>query len=53
MSFPHRLKYGGNYKICILPIVQKTAEKKKHSQFSMIFKILHENEGILQQDLYQ
>ena len=28
MSFPHRLKYGGNYKRCILPIVQKTAEKK-------------------------
>ena len=28
MSFPHRLKYCGNYKRCILPIVQKTAEKK-------------------------
>ena len=34
MSFPHRLKYGGNYKTCILPIVQKTAGKKKRSQFS-------------------
>ena len=42
MSFPHRLKYGGNYKICILPIVQKTAEKKTfticENSFSTIFK---------------
>ena len=33
MSFPHRLKYGGNYKICILPIVQKTAGKKNVHNF--------------------
>ena len=29
-TFPHRLNYGGNYKIFILPIVQKTARKKKN-----------------------
>ena len=31
MSFLHRLKYGGNYKIFSLPIVQNTAEKKVHN----------------------
>ena len=39
MSFPHRLKYGRNYKICILPIVQKTAGKKNiHNFFLKMFK---------------
>ena len=31
--FPHRLNYGGNYKIFILPIVQKTARKKNIHNF--------------------
>ena len=34
--FPHRLNYGGNYKIWILAIVQKTAEKTY-----TIFQYLH------------
>ena len=30
-TFPHRLNYWGNYKIFILPIVQKTARKKTYT----------------------
>ena len=33
MFFPHRLKYRGGYKMCILPIVQKTAGKKNVTSF--------------------
>ena len=32
-TFPHRLNYGENYKIFILPIVQKTARKKNIHNF--------------------
>jgi len=36
-TFPHHLNYGENYKIFILPIVQKTAGKK-HTQFQTYCK---------------